>query len=265
MSFWVAIVLGLVQGLTEFLPVSSSGHLTFFELVFGFSEGSIFYNLILHVATLLALVIVMWKDIVELIKHPLSKKMFLILISTLITAVLGLVMKFIGLAEGSFLIIAIGFIVTAVLLLVLDLFMKKSKKYNPAGEIGYKQSVIVGVVQGLAVIPGLSRSGSTLVAGTLSGAGQPQSASFSFLLSIPVILGGTLLEVYEGCKSGFGFTTADIWPMVVGFIVAFISAILTLKLMFKLVQKNKWIWFSAYLIIFAIAIIAVASVKGVLV
>ncbi len=265
MSFWVAILLGLVQGLTEFLPVSSSGHLTFFELVFGFSEGSVFYNLILHVATLLALIIVMWRDIVELIKHPLSKYMRMLLVSTLITGVLGLCMDLLIGAEGSLLIIAIGFIITAGLLVALDLFMKKSKKYNSAGEISYKQSIIVGVVQGIAVLPGLSRSGSTLVAGTLSGAGQVQAANFSFLLSIPVILFGTIYETYKGVKYGFGFTTADIWPMVVGFIVAFVSAILTLKLMFKLVRKNKWVWFSIYLVIFAIAIIVVGSIKGVLI
>lgn len=263
MSIWVAIVLGLIQGLTEFLPVSSSGHLTFFELLFGFESGSVFYNIILHVATLLALCIVMWKDIVWLIKNPLSKHVRMLLVSTLLTGGIGIVIdKLVG-ASGSLLIIAIGFIITSILLLVLDWFIKKKKVVNM--EVDYKQAIIVGVVQGIAVLPGLSRSGSTLVSGVLSGAGQPQSARFSFLLSIPIILGGTIYETYKGIKYGFEFSQTDILPMIIGFIVAFISAIVTLKWMFKLVEKNKWVWFSVYLFVFAAAIIVVASIKGLLI
>lgn len=263
MSVWVAMVLGLIQGLTEFLPVSSSGHLTFFELIFGFSEGNVLYNIILHIATLLALVIVMWRDIVEIIKNPLSKYVRLLLISTIITGIVGLALDIIVGAEGSLLIIAIGFIITAGLLCWLTIY-QKSKKYNALGQINYKQSAIVGFVQGIAVLPGLSRSGSTLVAGVVSGAGQVESAKFSFLLSIPIILLGTVYEIIKGFKVGFGFTSADFLPMAIGFVVAFVSAALTLKLMFKLVRKNKWLWFSLYLLIFGISIIVVGAVKGVL-
>lgn len=263
MSFWVAIILGLIQGLTEFLPVSSSGHLTFFELLFGFGEGSVFYNIVLHVATLLALIIVMWKDIVQLIKNPLSKYMRMLLLSTILTGIIGIIIDvFIG-ASGSLLIIAIGFIITAILMIILNYAIKK--RDCTIGEIGYKQATIVGVVQGIAVLPGLSRSGSTLAAGVLSGAGQPQSAKYSFILSIPIILGGTIYEIYKGIKHGFGFSQADILPMIVGFVVAFVAAILTLKWMFKLVNKNKWIWFSVYLISFAIAIIIYGAVTGALI
>lgn len=262
MTILVAIILGLVQGFTEFLPVSSSGHLTFFELVFGFSEGSVFYNIVLHLATLIALVIVMWKDVVWLIKNPLSKTSLLLLLSTVLTAIIGILIDlFVG-ASGNLLVIAIGFVVTAILLIVLNVYIKKNK--NLGGDVGIKQAIIIGVVQGIAVLPGLSRSGSTLVSGVISGASQEQSAKFSFLLSIPIIIGGTIYETYKGIKFGFGFSSQDIFPMVLGFVVAFISAILTLKLMFKLVKKNKWIWFSAYLIIFAILIIVVGSINGVL-
>ena len=263
MSIWVAIVLGLIQGLTEFLPVSSSGHLTFFELLFGFSEGSVFYNIILHVATLLALVIIMWKDIVYLLKNPLSKYVRMILLSSLLTGAIGIVIDLLIGASGNLLTIAIGFIVTGVLLIVLDLFIKKNKNLN--NPVGYKQAIVVGIVQGVAVLPGLSRSGSTLVAGVLSGASQEHSARFSFLLSIPIILGGTVYEIYKGIKHGFGFVKADILPMSIGFVVAFISAVLTLKLMFALVKKNKWIWFSVYLFAFAIFIIVYASLNNVLI
>lgn len=263
MAIWVAIVLGLIQGLTEFLPVSSSGHLTFFELLFGFSEGSVFYNILLHVATLLALIIVMRKDIVWLIKNPLSKYVRMLFVSTLLTAVIGILIDQLLGASGGFLMVAIGFIITGILLLILDFYIKRNKTNN--FNMGYKQAVIVGVVQGIAVLPGLSRSGTTLVAGVLGGASQEDSARFSFLLSIPIILCGTLYEVYKGVKGGFEFASADILPMAVGFIVAFISAIITLKWMLNLVRKNKWLWFSIYLFAFAICIIIFAAVKGVLI
>ncbi len=263
MTIWVAIILGLVQGLTEFLPVSSSGHLTFFELVFGFSEGSVFYNIILHVATLIALVIVMWKDIVWLIKNPLSKLSFNLIISTLLTGVVGIAMDLLVGASGNLLIIAIGFIVTAVLLVILNYYVKRQK--NIGNQIGLKQAIVIGVVQGIAVLPGLSRSGSTLASGVISGASQEQSAKYSFLLSIPIIIFGTIYETYKGFKYGFGFSSQDILPMILGFIVAFVSAILTLKLMFNLIKKDKWLWFSLYLVVFAILIIIVGGVKGVLI
>ena len=250
MSIWLAILLGLVQGLTEFLPVSSSGHLTFFELTFGITQGTVFYNIVLHIATLLALVIVMWRDVVYILKNPLSKYVRMLLLSTILTGAIGIVIDLVFGAEGNLLVIGIGFIITGILLIILDKFLK-SKRYTHK-ELGYKQAVAVGVVQGIAVLPGLSRSGSTLVAGVLSGAGQPQSARYSFLLSIPIILGGTIYEVYKGVKYGFSFSSSDILPMIIGFVVAFISAVLTLKLMLKLVQKNKWIYFSVYLFAFAI-------------
>lgn len=261
MSIWVAIILGLVQGLTEFLPVSSSGHLTFFELAFGFSEGNVFYNILLHLSTLVALIIVMRKDIINLLKNPLSKYVRMLLLSTILTAVVGIIIDFAVGASGNLLIVAIGFIITAVLLVALEIYIKKKK---PIAQIGYKQAVVVGIVQGIAVLPGLSRSGSTLASGVLSGASSEHSARFSFLLSIPIIIGGTIYEIYKGCKYGFGFSQSDILPMIAGCLVAFIAAILTLKFMFKLVNKGKWVWFSVYLFVFAIAIIVVGASKGIL-
>jgi undecaprenyl-diphosphatase len=264
MSFWLAIILGLAQGLTEFLPVSSSGHLTFFELILGMEQGSVLYNIILHVATLMALVIVMWRDIWEIVRHPLDKYMRMLLLSTILTGFVGIfVDKLVG-AEGNLLIVAIGFIATAGLLAIVQVY-QKSKKYCPLSPVGYKQAFAVGIMQGIAVLPGLSRSGSTLAAGVLSGADSNSSAKFSFLLSIPIILGGMLYEIYNGASSGFGFSSADILPMAVGFVVAFVSALATLKIMLKLVSKNKWHYFVIYLLLFAAAIIIFGSVCGCLV
>ena len=254
MTIWIAIALGLIQGLTEFLPVSSSGHLTFAELVFGFSSGSVLYNIILHVATLLSLVIVMRKQIWWLITHPLDKYVRMLFASSIITAIVGIfVDRLIG-AEGNLIILAFGFVMTAILLIIVQIITKR-KTYNPLAPITYKQAIIIGLTQGIAVLPGLSRSGTTLATGIICKAGSKPSADFSFLLSIPIIIGGTLYETYKGIKYGFEFSSAEILPLSVGFIIAFISSLLTLKLMLKLVNKNKWIHFSIYLIIFAIFII----------
>ena len=253
MSFWLAILLGLIQGLTEFLPVSSSGHLTFFEIAFGLKQGNILFNVLLHVATLLALIIYFRKQIWDLLTHPLSAYVRMLLLSSIITAVVGiLVDQLIG-AEGSLLMIAIGFVITAILLVCVNYFIK-SKKYL-AENFSYKHAIIVGFVQGIAVLPGLSRSGSTLAAGVLSGADKNQSAQFSFLLSIPIIFASTAYEIYKGAKTGFSVASSDILPVIVGCVVAFVVALLSLKAMMKLVSKNKWLWFAGYLIIAAIAIL----------
>lgn len=253
MSYLIAIILGLVQGLTEFLPVSSSGHLTAIEIAFGNSGGDVLFNVLLHIATLLALVIAMKKQIAELFKNPLGKNVRLLLLSSVITGIVGLVIDhFVG-ASGNLLMVALGFFATGVLLIILHFFVQ-SRHYHDH-QIGYKQAISVGIVQGIAVLPGLSRSGSTLCAGVFSGAGQKQSAEFSFLLSFPIILLGMAYELYKGFSGGFEMSTSQILPSVVGFVVAFLSALASIKLMMKLISKNKWLWFAAYLFVAGIVII----------
>lgn len=253
MTFWLAILLGVIQGLTEFLPVSSSGHLTFFELALGLDKGNVLFNVLLHLATLFALVIYFRKQIWNLVSHPLQKYVRMLLVSSIITAVMGvLIDHFVG-AEGSLIIIAVGFVITAILLIIVNYFVRSKKYLNE--EISYKHAVVVGIVQGIAVLPGISRSGSTLAAGVLAGANQKKSAEFSFLLSIPIILASTAYEIYKGAKTGFGISSGEILPMIVGCIVAFVVALITLKAMMKLVSKNKWLWFAGYLLMFAIIIV----------
>ena len=254
MSWWVAILLGIVQGLTEFLPVSSSGHLTFFEIVFGLSANNVLYNVLLHLATLFALVWFMRKQIWFLLKNPLSKQTFLLLFASVVTGVVGIIVDQTFGSNGNLLTIAIGFLLTAFALVLVDNKTKK-KTYDPLGQISFKSAAFVGFVQGVAVLPGISRSGSTLAAAIICGAGQKQSAQFSFLLSLPIIVLGCIYEIYKGTKQGFSFSSDAILPMLLGCIIAFVVALATLKFMMKLVQKNKWKFFSIYLVTFAIIII----------
>ena len=257
MTIWLAILLGLIQGLTEFLPVSSSGHLTFFEIAFGLNEGNVLFNILLHVATLLALVIYFRKRILNIICNPLDKYVRMLLLSSIITTIIGILIDhFVG-AEGNLIVISVGFIITAILLVCVNYFVK-SKKYC-AQDFSYKHAIVVGIIQGVAVLPGLSRSGCTLAGGVLCGAKQKQAAEFSFLLSIPIILAGTAYEIFKGAKFGFSVSATDILPMCVGCIVAFVVALATLKIMMKLIEKNKWLWFAAYLLIFACSILLYCS------
>ena len=263
MSFWIAIFLGLVQGLTEFLPVSSSGHLTFFEIAFGLSGDNVLYNVLLHFATLLALVIFMRKQIWQIVKNPLGKQTFLLLFASVLTGVVGIGVDQIFGASGNLFVVAIGFVITAIVLLLVNK-KTKQKTYCPTSAITYKNACLIGIVQGIAVLPGLSRSGSTLGAGILGGAGQKQSAEFSFLLGLPIIVMGCIYEIYKGFKIGFNFNQTDIFPMAIGCVVAFVVALLSLKFMMKLVQKNRWILFSIYLVSFATLIIIYGIATGTL-
>ena len=253
MTFIYAIILGILQGLTEFLPVSSSGHLILFESIFGISENNMFFNIVVHVATLVAVVIIFWKDVVNIIKHPFGKDMQFIVLATIPTIAIAFITNhFIDdFAMKTFL--GFGFLISAVITGTTAMLQKRKHLIN--GDVTYGKSFIIGVVQGLAVMPGISRSGSTICAGLLQGVEREKSASFSFLISIPVILGGMFFELADGIKNGFG--TVDFASCSLGFIFAFITALFTIKLMMKFVKKGNWIWFSIYL--FALSVIVVLN------
>ncbi|MBR2909565.1 MAG: undecaprenyl-diphosphate phosphatase [Clostridia bacterium] len=248
MSIIIALFLGLIQGLTEFLPISSSGHLMLFEGLLGLKGSNIFFNLILHFATLLAVVIVFWKDVIELIKHPFGEKMRKIVVATIPTVILALIVKF-AIDEFTMVVfLGYGFLVSAVVIFTTFMLQKKQNLLINKN-ISYKQSFIIGLVQGFAVLPGISRSGSTICAGLLQGVDREECAKFSFLISIPVILGGVIFETADGFLNGFGNVLA--LPSIIGFLVAFIVALFTIKLMMRVVKKGNWLIFAIYLFVLA--------------
>ena len=254
MNFLKAIFLGLIQGLTEFLPISSSGHLMIFESLLGLESNNMFYNILLHVATLLAVVIVFWKDIVDILKHPFGEKMRFIVIATIPTVVLALVINHFFDDNALKVFVGFGFLISSFVIALTSILQKKAIKALPKPMTKTK-AFFVGLVQGLAVFPGISRSGSTICAGLIQGVDREESASFSFLVSIPVILGGMIFEIASGVKHGFG--DVDWLSCVVGFIVAFVVAIFTIKLMMKIVKKGNWWYFSIYL--FALSVIVILN------
>lgn len=245
MSIWVLLLLCVVQGLTEFLPVSSSGHLLLIEQIFGISGNLLLLNLFLHIATLLAVVIVYRKILWELLKKPFQPYTLKLFVATLFSVALAFAYQFGGVDNIVAKIYPFGFLLTSILLLACHLFQKKSGVVN-VGEISMKNSVLVGIVQGFAVVPGLSRSGSTISSLILTGNDEKKSAEFSFLLSIPIIVGGFALELMKINKNAINSYFLDVKLVIFAFFLTFIVSIIALKLTIKLLKKQKFIVFSIY-------------------
>jgi len=247
MQILALFFLGLVQGLTEFLPVSSSGHLVLFSKLFGIEE-SLFISILLHVATLLSIVVVFYKDIWQMIRHPFSKPTMMLVVATIPTCLIVLVLMPIiksSFAGGA---LPICFIVSAVLLFVSENLSKKT--YNQT--LDYKSAIFMGIAQGFAVFPGISRSGSTISAGLLNGKNKEEVAKFSFLMSIPIILLSLLMEIYDVIKGGIVVNISAI-SITISFVTAFLVGIFAIKLMIKLTVKSSLKWFSLYLLCIAVA------------
>lgn len=259
MSFWILCLLCVIQGLTEFLPVSSSGHLLLVEQLFGIGGSTLLLNLFLHLATLLAVIIVYRKILWNLLRHPIQPLTGKLLLSTIFTVIIAVIYELLDLEQYGFKIYGFCFLATAILLLVTFIFQKKSATVK-TGEVSIKSAVAVGIVQGFAVLPGLSRSGSTISTMLLMGNDEQKASEYSFLLSIPVILGGFLLELFKLLKNGGeqnAFATINPWLYLFAFVLTFAVAMLSLKLTLKLLQKHKFVYFSIYLFLLSIAVISI--------
>jgi undecaprenyl-diphosphatase len=243
MTIIQAIVVGLIQGFTEFLPISSSGHMLLAGKIMDVSV-SLGFELILHVATLLAVVIIMRKDILTLLRRPFQKEVRLLAVASAATVVIVLVFR--DFFESTFggELLPYCFILTAILLLVSGFIKNPLKK-----EIGYLDALIIGTVQGMAALPGLSRSGSTISTSVLLGNDKKSSARFSFLLSIPIIIGSAIVEL-----AGGGLGHVEILPLLFGFAAAFVSGLFALKFMLEKLFKS-FDYFALYLLALSILLI----------
>lgn len=253
MTILYAIIFGLVQGLTEFLPVSSSGHLVLLNNIFGASNNFLFFTLLLHLATLLAVFVVLRKEILYLIKHPFSNETKRLVIATIPTVIIVLIFEtFVKDLFGGGLL-KYCFLITALLLFVTDML---SKRNESSKEFRFKSAFLMGIAQGIAVLPGISRSGATICTGLLCGEDRKQTAKFSFLMSVPIILASMLYEILGAVRTGQSLIDAGtIFPTIVAFVVAFITGIFAIKFMIKIVEKARYFWFSIYLILLVILMI----------
>lgn len=226
-------IFGIVQGLTEFLPVSSSGHLVLFKKILKLQTPGILFESVLHAGTLLAIVVYFFKDIINI----KAKTIYLILIGTIPAAVVGyLFSSQIESIFNSTLLVGAALIITGVLNLLVDKTPSQKNKVN------LKESFIIGISQAIAIIPGISRSGSTIFTGTKLSINKKNAARFSFLLSIPAVLGANIIEILNHANNN----SVDKGQYLIGFIFAFFSGIFAIKLVFKFLEKGRFKYFGYY-------------------
>lgn len=257
MTLVQAIILGIVQGLTEFLPISSSGHLVLFQKYFGLQESVLTFDVLLHLGTLIAVLAVFWKDIVSMIRRPWQKLTLLIILGTIPTGLMGLGLKdfFEGLFESGR-TIGLEFIITGFIIWFADRIKPRHKGVE---DISYFDAVFVGFMQGIAIFPAISRSGLTIAGSLFRGINREAAARFSFLISIPAIAGAAVLDLKD--IIGSGVHVGQPLPFIVGPIVAAISGYWAVKYMLKLVSTGSLKGFAYY--VWALgAVVIVLQIAG---
>ena len=253
MSLLEAIVLGLIQGLTEFLPVSSSGHLELGKYLFGIDhEANFYFSIAVHGATVLSTVVVLWKEITGLLKGAFEFRMndetryiLKLLISMIPVGIAGLFMGEIAkeFFAGNMVSLAIEFFISALFLFMTLIIMPRERTMT------YLDSFIIGLAQALAIIPGISRSGATIATGMMLGNRKADIAKFSFLMVLVPVIGANILEMTNGdfIKEG-----TSVFVILAGFLTAFISGYIACKWMISLVSKGNLKWFAVYCVLIGI-------------
>ena len=259
---WIqALILGVVQGLTEYPPVSSSGHLTILSTFFGIDGAdNLEFTVAVHVATVLSTLVILWKEIdwilMGLFKFKMNdetKYALNILVSMIPVGIVGVFFK--DKVEEAFgaglLIVGVMLIVTSVLL-IFSYYAKPRQKEH----ISLWDAFVIGVAQACAVLPGLSRSGSTIATGLMLGDKKEKLAQFSFLMVIPPIIGEALLDILKAVKGEEALGgSIDIFPLAVGFLAAFLSGCFACKLMINMVKKGKLVYFGIYCAIVGVTVL----------
>jgi undecaprenyl-diphosphatase len=256
MTWFEAIILGLIQGLTEFLPVSSSGHLEIAKSLFDIDpEQSFYFTIAVHGATVLSTLVVFWKEIVQIFSGTLKFKMneetsylLKIIISMIPVGIAGILLKdqIENMFNGNIVFVGLMLLVTATFLAVAHFIRKRERK------IGYWDAFIIGLAQAIAVIPGISRSGATISTGLMIGNSKDEIARFSFLMVLVPVLGANFLEIFTG-EASTGSVGMGI--ILIGFVAAFISGYLACRWMITLVKRSKLIWFSIYCAIIGLLVV----------
>lgn len=251
MTIWQAIILGLVQGITEFLPVSSSGHLVVARALLGAEAEPLIFEIVVHCGTLLAVLVVFRHDILRMLKNPLGKLVRYLVVATIPAVIFALL--FDNWIESAFggRFLGIGFILTAILLTLAERKqVRHPRKFN---QMKYTDALAMGGMQAVALVPGISRSGSTIVGGLFCGLDRRMAARFSFLMSIPAILGSVVFKFKDLMSIGAGGTS--IAAIIVGALVAAVSGYLAIRFMLELISKKKMYGFAIYVLILGVFVI----------
>lgn len=253
MSIFQAIILGIVQGFAEFLPISSSGHLVLFQKLFGMQQEMFTFDVMLHIATLIPIFIVYKEELFALIKKPFQKTTYLLVIATIpavvITLLFGDVIEV--LFEGT-VVLALCFIFTGVILIFSDKLSKGNKKIE---DVTYLDALLIGCMQGIAIPPGISRSGSTIFGALSRKLNRETAAKFSFLMSIPAIAGAATLQIKDILTGAISTEHFELIPYSLAFVSAAISGYISIRFMIALIQKCKLKYFSYYVFVLAFLIL----------
>jgi len=247
-----AVILGIIQGLTEFLPVSSSGHLLIARKLFGLAEAGLLLDTLLHVGTLAAVIIVFRKDIWAMIRRPFSHLTLLVIVGTVPTAIIGLLFKdfFEEIAQSG---VTAGweFLATGLILWLAD--SNKKRGYKKIESITFADASIVGALQGAAILPAISRSGLTIAGALFRRIDKDAAARFSFLLSIPAILGGAVVQIPDLLEGQAGMIGTG--PLIAGTLAAAVAGYFAVRWMINIIKRGSLIIFAVYVWIIGIAVI----------
>ena len=250
---WIqALILGIIQGLTEYLPVSSSGHLAIGQALFGMNDGAdnLAFTVAVHVATVMATLVILWREILWLLtgvfKWEMNEEMryvINILVSMIPVGFVGLLFK-----EQVEEVFGSGLVIVGVCLLITSSLLVFSYYAKPRQKehLSMKDAFVIGIAQACAVLPGLSRSGSTIATGLLLGNKKEKLAQFSFLMVIPPILGEAFLDLMKVAKGESMMGNIETLPLVVGFVAAFVSGCFACKWMIDIVKRGKLLYFGIY-------------------
>lgn len=260
MSIFQSAILGLVQGLAEFLPISSSGHLILARALMGISDAAaesgayLMLDILLHAGTLIAVIVVFWKDWWAILKNPFRSKTLLLLFIASLPALLVAVLLN-DLVESFFTgwFLGISFLVTAVFMVIAETCSRRLES-RATRQVGFKHAIAMGMMQAVALLPGVSRSGSTLLGGVATGLDRRKAAKFAFMMSAPAILGSLLIEGYGAYKDGL-FAALELLPTLVGMVVAAASGYLAIRFMLSLIARISLNWFALYVTVVGILVL----------
>lgn len=241
-AYLESIFLGIVQGLTEFLPISSTGHLVLFGYLLGVREAGLLFDTLLHFGTLISVVVVFWDDVMHMLKNPTSRLVRLLVVGTIPTAIIGLTFKdYFEAISKTGETIGFEFIATGLILWAVESMRKGSRNFE---QINYTDALIVGTLQGAAILPAISRSGLTIAGALMRGIDRADAARFSFLLSLPAILGAMVLQTKELMEAPV--LPTNFTAMLVGAVFAAIAGYVAIRWMLKLISSGSLKVFAVY-------------------
>ncbi len=271
MNLVKSAILGLVQGIAEFLPISSSGHLNILQALFGMTPD-LLVDILLHVGTLFAVLVVFWRDWLEMLRHPIKNKTLALLIVASLPALIAKVADdkllgglFFGEGANSFqttnALLGVCFLITGALLLFTQRLSvrRQQRGIEERGDVSFANALAMGCMQAVGMLPGISRSGSTIFGGVASGSSRESAAKFSFMMSAPAIVGSLLSGVKTALETPGALSNLDIPGLAVGMVVAALSGYLSIRFFLKLIKTVSLGWFALYVALVGILVLALQS------